>query len=86
MRLVRSRHLFLGMASLLAKEHAHCTRARSGLRHARKQKKRETFVSLFQYPEEYLFSNQFMEDLERIYRLRKYFPSFEEPSKSLVSP
>ena len=29
------------MASLLANEHAHCTRARSGLRHARKQKKRE---------------------------------------------
>ena len=34
------------MASLLAKEHAHCTRARSGLRHARKQKKEKlSFLS-----------------------------------------
>ena len=39
------------MASLLGNEHAHCTRAHSALRHARKQKKRETFVSLLQYPE-----------------------------------
>ena len=30
------------------------------------------------YPEDYLFSNQFMEDLGRIYQLRKYFPSFED--------
>ena len=52
----------------------------------RVQKKEKSFELLLLYPEEYLFSNQFMEDLERIYRLRKYFPSFEEPSKSLVSP
>ena len=38
------------MASLLGNEHTHCTRARSALRHARKQKKRETFVSLFLVP------------------------------------
>ena len=30
------------------------------------------------YPVDYLFSNQFMEDLGRIYQLRKYFPSFED--------
>ena len=30
------------------------------------------------YPIDYLFSNQFMEDLEKIYRLRKYFPSFDD--------
>lgn len=30
------------------------------------------------YPVDYLFSNQFMEDLGRIYQLRKYFPSFDE--------
>lgn len=30
------------------------------------------------YPEEYLFSNQFMEDLGKIYRLKKYFPTFEK--------
>jgi len=30
------------------------------------------------YPEDYLFSNQFMEDLAKIYRLRKYFPSFDD--------
>jgi hypothetical protein len=30
------------------------------------------------YPEDYLFSNQFMEDLGRIYQLRKYFPSFDD--------
>ena len=28
------------------------------------------------YTEDYLFSNRFMEDLGRIYSLRKYFPSF----------
>ena len=28
------------------------------------------------YPVDYLFSNQFMEDLGRIYSLRKFFPSF----------
>ena len=32
----------------------------------------------FQYSEDYLFSNRFMEDLAKIYRLRKYFPSFDE--------
>ena len=31
-----------------------------------------------QYTEDYLFSNQFMEDLGRIYSLRKYFPSFDD--------
>ena len=31
-----------------------------------------------EYPVDYLFSNQFMEDLAKIYRLRKYFPSFRE--------
>ena len=31
-----------------------------------------------QYPVDYLFSNQFMEDLAKIYRLRKYFPSFDD--------
>ena len=30
------------------------------------------------YPVDYLFSNQFMEDLAKIYRLRKYFPSFDD--------
>ena len=30
------------------------------------------------YPVGYLFSNQFMEDLGRIYQLRKYFPSFDD--------
>ncbi len=30
------------------------------------------------YPVDYLFSNQFMEDLTKIYRLRKYFPSFDD--------
>ena len=30
------------------------------------------------YPDGYLFSNQFMEDLGRIYQLRKYFPSFDD--------
>ncbi len=30
------------------------------------------------YSEDYLFSNQFMEDLAKIYRLRKYFPSFDD--------
>ena len=29
------------------------------------------------YSEDYLFSNQFLEDLARIYRLREYFPSFD---------
>ena len=29
-------------------------------------------------PVDYLFSNQFMEDLGRIYSLRKYFPSFDD--------
>ena len=36
----------------------------------------------FLYPEEYLFSNQFMEDLGRIYSLRKYFPSFDDTEKT----
>ena len=39
-----------------------------------------TRVSL--YPEDYLFSNQFMEDLGRIYSLRKYFPSFDDTEKT----
>ena len=30
------------------------------------------------YPVDYLFSNLFMEDLTKIYRLRKYFPSFDD--------
>jgi hypothetical protein len=30
------------------------------------------------YTEDYLFSNQIMEDLGRIYGLRKYFPSFDD--------
>ena len=34
------------------------------------------------YPEDYLFSNQFMEDLGRIYSLRKYFPSFDDTEKT----
>ena len=29
-------------------------------------------------PVDYLFPNQFMEDLAKIYRLRKYFPSFDD--------
>ena len=29
------------------------------------------------YPEDYLFSNQFMEDLGRIYRLKKVIPDPE---------
>ena len=33
---------------------------------------------VFWYPVDYLFSNQFMEDLAKIYRLRKYFPSFDD--------
>jgi hypothetical protein len=48
-----------------------------------KVKAEKHFCSSALYPEEYLFSNQFMEDLERICRLRKYFPSFEEPKKGL---
>ena len=40
-------------------------------------------LSLFcLYPEDYLFSNQFMEDLGRIYSLRKYFPSFDDMEKT----
>ena len=31
----------------------------------------------FVYPEDYLFSNQFMEDLGRIYRLKKVIPDPE---------
>lgn len=31
----------------------------------------------FLYPEDYLFSNQFMEDLGRIYRLKKVIPDPE---------
>ena len=31
----------------------------------------------FMYPEDYLFSNQFMEDLGRIYRLKKVIPDPE---------
>ena len=38
--------IFKVVTSLLGNEHAHCTRARSALRHARKQKKRRTFVPL----------------------------------------
>ena len=34
------------------------------------------------YPKDYLFSNQFMEDLGRIYSLRKYFPSFDDMEKT----
>lgn len=34
------------------------------------------------YSEDYLFSNQFMEDLGRIYALRKYFPSFDDMEKT----
>ncbi len=30
------------------------------------------------YPVDYLFSNQFMEELGRIYQLKKYFPSFDD--------
>ena len=30
------------------------------------------------YLDDYLFSNQFMEDWGRIYQLRKYFPSFDD--------
>ena len=37
---------------------------------------------LFWYPKDYLFSNQFMEDLGRIYSLRKYFPSFDDMEKT----
>ena len=33
---------------------------------------------ILSYTEDYLFSNQFMEDLGRIYQLRKYFPSFDD--------
>ena len=36
------------------------------------------------YPKDYLFSNQFMEDLGRIYSLRKYFPSFDDMKKTEV--
>ena len=36
----------------------------------------DSFYSLI-HPEDYLFSNQFLEDLARIYRLREYFPSFD---------
>ena len=46
--------------------------------------KKERLKPLFLYPEDYLFSNQFMDDLERIYRLRKYFPSFEEQNGKRV--
>ena len=30
------------------------------------------------YAEDNLFSNQFLEDLGRIYQLRMYFPSFDD--------
>ena len=33
------------------------------------------------YLDNYLFSNRFMEDLGRIYSLRKYFPSFDDMEK-----
>lgn len=46
-----------------------------------KNKKGLTIVNPFLYPEDYLFSKQFMEDLGRIYRLRKYFPSFDDEKK-----
>ena len=36
----------------------------------------DSFYSLI-HSEDYLFSNQFLEDLARIYRLREYFPSFD---------
>ena len=39
------------MASLLGNEHAHCTRAHSALRHARKQKKERNFRFSLQYPD-----------------------------------
>ena len=42
------------------------------------KKEPQKFLKLLLYPEEYLFSNQFMEDLGKIYRLKKYFPSFED--------
>ena len=35
-------------------------------------------LALFVYPVDYLSSNQFMEDLGRIYSLRKYFSSFDD--------
>ena len=61
------------MASFLGNEHAHCTRARSALRHTAKQKKRETFVSLL-VPYDILFSNEFLRDLGRLWSLRDIVP------------
>ena len=34
-------------------------------------------LAFVRYPEDYLFSNQFMEDLGRIYRLKKVIPDPE---------
>ena len=54
-----------------------------GLRSRYKQKRLSIALSLFcLYSEDYLFSNQFMEDLGRIYSLRKYFPSFDDMEKT----
>ena len=36
------------------------------------------YLQGFVYPVDYLFSNQFMEDLGRIYQLRKSFQSFDD--------
>jgi hypothetical protein len=36
-----------------------------------------TIFEVLSYPEDYLFSNQFMEDLGRIYRLKKVIPDPE---------
>ena len=62
------------MASLLAKEHAHCTRSRSGLRHARKQKKERNFRFSLSVPYDILFSNKYLRDLGRIWELREIVP------------
>ena len=47
--------------------------------HLAKNKKphNQAITRLSSYPEDYLFSNQFMEDLGRIYRLKKVIPDPE---------
>ena len=62
------------MASLLANEHPHCTRARSALRHARKQKKERNFRFSPSVPYDILFSNEFLRDLGRLWSLRDIVP------------
>ena len=62
------------MASLLANEHTHCTRARSALRHAKKQKKERNKSFSLSVPYDVLFSNEYLKDLARLWELHTIIP------------